>query len=161
MPRPSYLTVFLWLLPNFAFALSQCPAGVKCDVPIQFLVISVLAVGECSRLDPKHAENYASALGAYLKDQPDDKQRIRNYADLNELREKFASSVGEKEKVELWHECDEILRSGSIDHSTSKSYIKDDSASFAGFKILAEIGDAFAQYNLGLMYENGRGVPQD
>ncbi len=29
------------------------------------------------------------------------------------------------------------------------------------FKPLAEQGDAIAQYNLGLMYDNGRGVPQD
>jgi TPR repeat protein len=29
------------------------------------------------------------------------------------------------------------------------------------FRPLAEQGDASAQYNLGVMYENGRGVPQD
>ncbi len=29
------------------------------------------------------------------------------------------------------------------------------------FRVLAEQGDAIAQYNLGLMYANGRGVPED
>jgi len=29
------------------------------------------------------------------------------------------------------------------------------------FRVLAEQGDAIAQYNLGLMYANGRGVPRD
>ena len=29
------------------------------------------------------------------------------------------------------------------------------------FRKLAEQGDAAAQYNLGLMYDNGQGVPQD
>ena len=32
---------------------------------------------------------------------------------------------------------------------------------FEETKRLAEQGDAGAQYNLGLMYERGRGVPQD
>ena len=29
------------------------------------------------------------------------------------------------------------------------------------FKVLAEQGNAKAQYNLGLMYDNGEGVPED
>ena len=29
------------------------------------------------------------------------------------------------------------------------------------FRPLAEQGDAYAQFNLGLMYDNGQGVPQD
>lgn len=33
--------------------------------------------------------------------------------------------------------------------------------SFAGFRVLAEQGYAGAQFNLGLMYTNGRGVPKD
>lgn len=32
---------------------------------------------------------------------------------------------------------------------------------FAGFRILADQGDASAQYNLGVMYAKGEGVPQD
>ncbi len=38
---------------------------------------------------------------------------------------------------------------------------KDYKAAFSGFKRLAEQGDARAQYNLGLMYDRGTGVPKD
>jgi TPR repeat protein len=37
----------------------------------------------------------------------------------------------------------------------------DDRTAFAGFKKLAEQGHAKAQFNLGLMYRNGMGVPED
>ena len=37
----------------------------------------------------------------------------------------------------------------------------DYAAALAGFRILAAQGDAPAQFNLGLMYDNGQGVPQD
>jgi hypothetical protein len=38
---------------------------------------------------------------------------------------------------------------------------KDYRTAFTGFKKLAEQGDADAQYNLGFMFANGRGVPKD
>ena len=38
---------------------------------------------------------------------------------------------------------------------------KDYKAAFTGFKRLAEQGDASAQFNLGLMYAKGTGVPKD
>ena len=38
---------------------------------------------------------------------------------------------------------------------------KDYRTAFAGFKKLAEQGDAGAQYFLGRMYDTGRGVPKD
>ncbi len=38
---------------------------------------------------------------------------------------------------------------------------KDYSTAFAGFKKLAEQGDVPAQFYLGVMYDNGRGVPKD
>ncbi len=37
----------------------------------------------------------------------------------------------------------------------------DYATAFSEWKPLAEQGDAAAQYNLGIMYSNGRGVPQD
>jgi hypothetical protein len=32
---------------------------------------------------------------------------------------------------------------------------------FRLFKLLAELGDASVQHNLGLMYDNGDGIPED
>ncbi len=37
----------------------------------------------------------------------------------------------------------------------------DEATELKEFRVLAEQGDAAAQYNLGLMYSHGRGVPQD
>ena len=38
---------------------------------------------------------------------------------------------------------------------------QDDKEAVKWWKLSAEQGDAFAQFNLGLMYVNGQGVPQD
>ena len=58
---------------------------------------------------------------------------------------------------------------GSVGASFSADYQKGLTAARSGnyasalreFRVLAEQGHASAQYNLGLMYDNGRGVPQD
>ena len=58
---------------------------------------------------------------------------------------------------------------GSVEVSFSADYQKGLTAARSGnyatalreFRVLAEQGHASAQYNLGLMYDNGRGVTQD
>jgi antitoxin component YwqK of YwqJK toxin-antitoxin module len=44
---------------------------------------------------------------------------------------------------------------------SSKGNFKDEKTAVKWFTIAAELGDALAQYNLGLIYEGGQGVPQD
>jgi TPR repeat protein len=53
------------------------------------------------------------------------------------------------------------VQAQSFEQALAASERGDYRTAFAGFKKLAEQGDAIAQFNLGLMYANGRGVPTD
>ena len=48
-----------------------------------------------------------------------------------------------------------------IESEANKTRTELEESEFERTKRLAEGGDKIAQYNLGVMYENGRGVPQD
>ena len=49
----------------------------------------------------------------------------------------------------------------TFDEAVEAYHHGDYGAAFRGFRVYAEQGNASAQANLGLMYDNGQGVPQD
>ena len=53
------------------------------------------------------------------------------------------------------------VQAQTFEQSLAAYQIKDYGTAFTGFKKLAEQGDAMAQFNLGVRYDDGRGVPKD
>lgn len=54
-----------------------------------------------------------------------------------------------------------VVQAQTLEQSIAASQCRDDRAAFAGFKQLAEKGNAAAQFYLGYMYHAGRGTPKD
>ena len=54
-----------------------------------------------------------------------------------------------------------MANDGTFQQAVSRYQQQKFNEAFTLFKELAEQGDASAQYNLGLMYDNGEGVRQD
>jgi TPR repeat protein len=54
-----------------------------------------------------------------------------------------------------------VVQAQTFEQSFAAAQRGDDRTAFAGFKKLAEQGNADAQYVLGLMYDAGRGTPKD
>ena len=54
-----------------------------------------------------------------------------------------------------------LVQAQTFEQSLAAYERSDYRTAFAGFKKLAEQGNAGAQFNLGLMYANGQGVPKD
>lgn len=54
-----------------------------------------------------------------------------------------------------------LVQAQTFEQSLAAVERGDEVAAFTGFKKLGEQGNAKAQFNLGLMYHSGRGVPED
>jgi len=110
---------FAAVTPFAAFALSPCPADVKCaPVPIEYLAVvystKVLSARACSKLEPANSKTYDRNLALYLKDNVDDVNRAKSYEGLDEMLQKATQAIDkaplEKLREEFQMDCTALLK---------------------------------------------------
>ena len=123
----------------------------------------------CSQVNPI-TNKFCFDCGANLKknnSQPDlsDEQKAKKEYEIGMEyynKKDYANAIKHFEIAAKKEHPDACFRLGFIyDSSTSPNVTKDDVKAAGYYKVAATHGDMYAQYNLGLMYDNGRGVNKD
>ncbi len=93
------------------------------------------------------------------------KENTAGLAEIERLKGELAKQQSEAERNKLQtqyqKQAQQLTQNEVFDEAVRHYNAKNFKASFTLFKKLAEQGDAAAQYNLGVMYNNGEGVTRD